>query len=178
MQGANSVPFFSASLRPALVSNFAAIVGFNRPDNRRDNLYGKEMFRDGIGGVGIRVWNCSALERRYRYDRALPRSGAQLQLCAATTAAPCVLRSASASSLRRRNRPGLWLLRAAVRILRFTPVLRPPRLLAREPSSLALTKICVEAAVSAATQVKRSRSQRIACSDSVLISGNPDCFSC
>ena len=30
--------------------------------------YGKEMFGYGIGGIGIRVWNCSALDRRYGYD--------------------------------------------------------------------------------------------------------------
>jgi hypothetical protein len=30
--------------------------------------HGKEMFSDGIGGIGIRVWNCSALDRWYRYD--------------------------------------------------------------------------------------------------------------
>ena len=60
-----------------------------------------------------------------------------------------------------------------------TPVLRPPRLLARAPSSLALTEICVEAAVSAAAQVKAvMRPQRFDCSGSVLISGNPACFSC
>ena len=49
--------------------------------------------------------------------------------------------------------PGYGYYRAAVWILWFTPVLRPPRLLARAPSSLAL-KVCVEAAVSAAAQVK------------------------
>src|SRR5262249_11292806 len=30
--------------------------------------YGKEMFRNGIGRVCIRVWNCSALECRHGYD--------------------------------------------------------------------------------------------------------------
>jgi hypothetical protein len=29
--------------------------------------YGKEMFRDGIGSVRIRVWNYYALKRRHRY---------------------------------------------------------------------------------------------------------------
>lgn len=48
-----------------------------------------------------------------------------------------------------------------------------------QPSSLALTEICVEAAVAAATQVKAvMRPQRFDCSGSVLISGNPACFSC
>ena len=36
----------------------------------------------------------------------------------------------------------------------WPPVLRPPRSLGRSSPSLALTQICVEAAVSAATQVK------------------------
>jgi hypothetical protein len=31
-------------------------------------VYGKEMFRDGIGGIGIRVWNFGPLERGHRYD--------------------------------------------------------------------------------------------------------------
>ena len=38
--------------------------------------------------------------------------------------------------------------------LRWPSVLRSPRLLGRSSSSLALTNVCVEAAVSAATQVK------------------------
>ncbi len=49
--------------------NFALVVGLNRRNNRRNYWdYGKEMFRDGIGCVRIRVWNCTALERWHGYD--------------------------------------------------------------------------------------------------------------
>ncbi len=110
------------------------------------------MFRHCIGGVRIRVWNCATLERRHRYDRALPRTRADLQL-RATTAAPC--RICPASSLRGLHRSSVWwLLRSAIWLLRWPPVLRPPRSLGRSSPSLALTQICVEAAVSAARQVK------------------------
>ena len=47
-----------------------------------------------------------------------------------------------------------WLLRSAIWLLRWPPVLRPPRLLGRTSSSLALINVRVEAAASAATQMK------------------------
>ena len=97
----------------------------------------------------------SALRSNAGTDMIEPyRAPAPTYNYAATAAAPCRIMS-SASSLRRRHRSSVWwLLRSAIWLLRWPPVLRPPRLLGRASPSLALTNICVEAAVSAATQVK------------------------
>jgi hypothetical protein len=61
--------------------------------------------------------------------------------------------------------PGFGYYGRGLRLLRRPPVLRSTRLLARARPSLALT---VAAGVDRGDQ----------CSDSVLISGNPACFSC
>jgi len=102
--------------------------------------HGKENYSDSVDRVRIRVWVCSPLEWRHRDDWALPRSGAQLQLRAATaSAAPCLIRSSSGGWGRRR--PGVWLLRTGVRVLWWPPILRPTRLLAWASSFLAITEI-------------------------------------
>src|SRR5262245_7278120 len=103
------------------------------------------------------------------------RTRAGLQLRAAAAAAAGGIRSSS--SIWRRGRAGLWLLRTRVRFLRRPPILRPTCLLARAPQALALT--------SRGSWVRRLSGetdrctvQRVAWSVSVLISGNPACLSC
>jgi hypothetical protein len=58
--GKNSRHFFG---------NFAVNVVLNRETTGGTHFnYGKKMFRNGIGGVGICLWNGSTLKRRHRYD--------------------------------------------------------------------------------------------------------------
>jgi len=47
--------------------NFAVIVGFNPPDNRRDIDHAKKTDCDSNGRMRIRVWIRSALKCRHRY---------------------------------------------------------------------------------------------------------------
>lgn len=48
--------------------NFAVIIGFNRPNNRRDNDHVEKICRNSIGDVRIRLWICSAVECGHRSD--------------------------------------------------------------------------------------------------------------
>src|SRR5215831_1836704 len=47
--------------------NFGLTGGFNRPGQHKAH-HGKKTYRYSIGGVRIRVWNCSTRELWHRYD--------------------------------------------------------------------------------------------------------------
>jgi len=56
------------NIRAIFFGNFAVIVGLNPPRQPKGYRHGKKTYNDNIGGVRIRVWNYSTLERRHRYD--------------------------------------------------------------------------------------------------------------
>ncbi len=111
------------------LGNFTMVVGFNPPNNRRDNDHVEETYCDSICDVRIRLCICCAVECGHRSSGTLPCSRAHLQLRAATASAATPDLLCSSGGWRRRP-TGFWLLRAAVWISPRPPILRSTRLLA------------------------------------------------